>query len=31
MEFLLTQETINGELRKSPMSKFIKTVLTKGI
>ena len=30
-EFLIIQETINGELRKSPMSKFYWTVLTKGI
>ena len=30
-EFLIIQEMINGKLRKSHMSKFIRTVMTEGI
>ena len=30
-KFVIIQETINGEVRKSPMSNFIRTVLTGGI
>ena len=30
-EFFIIQKTIYGKLRKSPLSKFIRTVLTEGI